>query len=69
MTEHDDFAKVLRPEDAVPWGAKNVYRQHYLDGSIVNRYLLCYEDRIVSITFDWEVTDTQKQIVGEKIGR
>ena len=69
LTEYDDFAKVLRPEDAAPWGAKNVYRQHYLDGSIVNRYLLCYEDRIVSITFDWEVTDAQKQIVGEKIGR
>ncbi len=68
LTEYVDFAKVLRPEDAAPWGAKEVYRQHYLDGSIVNRYLLCYEDRIVSITFDWEVTDAQKQVVGEKIG-
>lgn len=65
--EFDDFAKVLRPEDAALWDAKEVYRQHYLDGSIVNRYLLCYEDRIVNISFDWEVTDAQKQIVGEKL--
>lgn len=68
ILEMPEFAKVLRQEDASAWGAKEVYRQHYLDGSIVNRYLLCYEDYIVRITFDWEVSDSQKKIVGEKLG-
>ena len=68
ILEMPEFAKVLRQEDASAWGAKEVYRQHYLDGSIVNRYLLCYEDYIVRITFDWEVSNSQKKIVGEKLG-
>ena len=67
--EMPEFAKVLRQEDASIWGAKEVYRQWYLDGSIVNRYMLCYEDRIITITFDWEVSDAQKQIIGERLGQ
>ena len=69
VLELPEFAKVLRQEDASIWGAREVYRQCYLDGSIINRYLLCYENRIVTITFDWEVTDEQKVLVGERFGQ
>ena len=30
------------------------------------RYLVCYEDRIVEIDFDWDVTEEQIRIVAEK---
>ena len=40
----------------------------YLDGSYCNRFLLCYDDRIVVIDFDWSPTPEQMAIVGEKLG-
>lgn len=60
-----DWAKALLT-DAAPWGAKSVYRLA-LDTEIQNRYLLCYEDYIVEIDFDWVVTTEQMRIVTETI--
>ena len=65
----DDFRKVLRQENASLWGAKEAYRQYYNDGTARNQYLLCYENRLITITFSWEVTDNQKMIVGEKLAK
>lgn len=52
--------------DASHWGAREAY-QLKLGETLQERYLLCYEDRIVEIDFDWEVTPEQMQIVGEKL--
>lgn len=56
------------PVDAAPWGAKEAYRHLWGDG-YRNRYLLCYEDRIVEIRFGWEPTAAQMAVVGKKLGR
>ena len=52
--------------DAAPWLAEEAYQLHWSEG-ILNKYLLCYEDRIVEIDFDWEPTETQMRIVAEKL--
>lgn len=65
----EEFRKMLRKEDASVWGAKEAYRQYYSDGMARNQYLLCYENRLITITFSWEVTDAQKGIVGEKLAK
>ncbi len=54
-------------EDAEPWGANEVYRLHDPGYGARNNYLLCYDDVIVEIDFDWEPTEEQKAIVGEKL--
>ena len=58
------------PVDATEWGAKEAY-QLRVAGELRNRYLLCYERRIVEIDFDstWDVTPLQKSIVAEKLGK
>lgn len=52
--------------DAAPWKAKEAYQLHWSDG-ILDKYILCYENCIVKIDFDWEPTDNQKEIVAEKL--
>lgn len=61
------FADRYEIVDALPWGAAEAYRQFWDEGRR-NSYLLCYEGRIVEITFDWEPTPEQMAIVGEKLG-
>lgn len=56
-----------RPEDAVSWGAKEVYRLHDLEYGAENTYLLCYDQLLAEIRFDWEPTAEQMKIVGEKL--
>ena len=34
-----------------------------------NRYLLCYADRLVEISFDWAPTAEQMAQVGEALGQ
>lgn len=55
-------------QDVTPWGAKYVYRRH-VHGEPYNHYVLCYEDRIVIFQPDWELTEEQMAIVGEKLGK
>lgn len=53
--EHWDLYK---PVDSAPWGANEVY-QRYSGGEFYNQFLVCWNDRIVEIHFewDWEITD------------
>ena len=51
--------------DAAPWGANEVYRRYYRDGEPMDRYLLCFDDRIVDFQPDWEMTPEQMAIAGE----
>ena len=58
------------PVDAAPWGAKEAYQLCIL-GNMKERYLLCYDRRIVEIEFGnvWNLTNEQMRIVGEHFGK
>ena len=47
--------------------AREAYRLIGPDGSPYNRYLLCYDSRIIEIWFDWEPTPAQMAVTGEKL--
>ncbi len=54
--------------DASPWHAEEVYQRYWRDGYL-NKYLLCYANRFVEISFDWNPTAEQMEIVAEKLGK
>lgn len=55
--------------DPTPWGAKEAYQLYWSDGYFIDRYLLCYEDTFVEITFHWQLTEEEKGIVGQQFTR
>lgn len=59
---HDTF----EPMDAAPWGANAAYRLCSGD-HFMNVYLLCFDDRIIEIHPDWELTTEQMSIIGQKL--
>lgn len=52
--------------DATPFGANKAYRLSLGDES-QNRYLLCYDDAIVEIGFDWEASEESMRNAGEML--
>ena len=58
---------VLKEQDPSSWGANEVYRLYQEEGWYMNWYLLCYEDRIIDIRFDWEPTKDDMAIVNQKL--
>ena len=63
----DGLKAVYMPQDPAPWAAEEAYQLYQQEGWYLNWYLLCYEDRIVQIRFDWEPTPEQMAIVAEKL--
>ena len=51
------------PIDPTPWGAKEAYQEFWID-DFSSRYILCYEDKIVQLNPNWELTADQMAIVG-----
>jgi len=70
-TDHADIPAghrmVYVEQDPAPWGANEVYRIYQEEGWYMNWYLLCYDDRIVEIRFDWEPTADDMAIVNQKL--
>lgn len=64
----EGFKCVYLQEDPAPWGAVEVFRLVWQDTGPLNSYLLCYEDRFVEISFDWEPTLEHMATVGDKLG-
>ena len=62
-----DFYDHFEPVDPAPWNAKEAYRLYWSYGHFIDRYLLCYEKRIVEIMFYWEPTSEQMAIVADKL--
>lgn len=56
-----------KAENAAPWGANEAYRLYDPEYGARNDYLLCYDGLLVEIHFDWEPTEEQMAIVGEKL--
>ena len=55
--EHRDKLEAVDP---APWGAVEAYYVvNDFNSWESNRYYLCYEERLVDITFDWPVTESQ----------
>jgi len=52
--------------DAGIWKASEAYQLHWSD-SILDTYLVCWENRIVEIKFYWAPTPEQIEIVVEKL--
>jgi len=64
----EGYREQYRPIDPTPWGAVEAYQLTVEDTGPRNRYLLCYEERIVEIYFGWEVTAAERAAVAEKLG-
>ena len=62
-----DFYDHYEPVDPTPWKAKEAYRLYWSYGHFIDRYLLCYEKRIVEIMFYWEPTPEQMAITADKL--
>lgn len=58
---------VYKEADATTWGANEAYRLYQEEGWYMDWYLLCYEDKVIEIRFDWEPTEEQMAIVGQKL--
>lgn len=58
---------IYKAQDAAPWGADEVYRLYSEEGWWSHTYLLCCEDQIIEIRFDWEPTAEQIAIVRQKL--
>ena len=59
--------QIYRLQDPAPWGANEVYRLYHEEGWYQNWYLLCYDDKIMEIRFDWELTDADIAVVQQKM--
>jgi len=49
------------------FGAVAAYQITGGNGEQFDRYVLCYEDKLVDIAFNWQITASQMAIVGEKL--
>lgn len=65
---HDNvvFIDHFEPVDPAPWGAEEAYQLHWSD-SILNTYLVCWENRIVEIKFYWQPSQEQIQTAAEHL--
>lgn len=67
LEEYEKYPdREYRPEDPSPWGAQAAYRLWW-DGEADDRWLLCWEDKIVELNADWVLTDQQKEITAERL--
>lgn len=57
----------FRAVDPTPWGAEQVWQLR--DGEdMLQWYVVCFEDFLLEIVPDWEMTDDQKTQIGELLG-
>ena len=52
--------------DATAWGANKAWRL-FKDGMTENAFLVGYDDFVLEISVDWELTTEQKQHICEKV--
>jgi len=60
------FIDHYEPIDAGIWEASAAYQLHWSD-SILDTYLICWENRIVEIKFYWDPTPEQIELVVDKL--
>ncbi|MBP3700394.1 MAG: hypothetical protein J6I64_00750, partial [Lachnospiraceae bacterium] len=57
-----------RAVDAAPWNAQEAYRLHQGEYA-KDQYLLCYENHIIEIDVDWELTEEQMAMIGTALAK
>ena len=57
----------LAEVDSALFGADKAYRLAGADGEQFNRYILCYNNMLVDIEFNWPLTEEQMSIVGKQL--
>ena len=57
-----------RAVDAIPWGAEEAYRL-YSHVEPYNWYLLCFDDRLVTVQLTWEPDEAQMTKIGSTFGK
>lgn len=55
------------PADPAPWGAQEAYQLVNEDTGPWDRYVLCYEGRLVEIDFDWAPTPEQMAVAARRL--
>lgn len=60
------FVDHYEPIDPAPWKAKEAYQCHF-SSSVLDTYLLCYEDRIVELSLHFTPDERQMAVVAEKL--
>lgn len=65
---HGDYLFInhYEPVDTVTWNATEAYQLHW-SGSILNTYLVCWDNLIVEIRFYWQPTPEQIAVVVDKL--
>jgi len=61
-----DSTYEYKETDATSWGANKAW-ELYRNGESDNAFLVCYDKYILEISVDWELTDEQMQLIGNKI--
>ena len=61
------YRNLYKHIDSGPWGAKDAYRLYCEEGWWHNTYLICYEDKILEITFDWEPSADDMATINQKM--
>jgi len=64
----EEYRDYYAATDSAPWGAEEAYRYFSHDGSPYNRFLLCYEERIITVRPSWDMDETQMALVGKTLG-
>lgn len=60
------FTDHYEPIDPAPWQAQEAYQVHFSD-SVLDTYLLCYEDRMVELSLDFTPDRRQMSLAAEKL--
>ncbi len=66
VDEGDAPYYVYHQTDPAPWGAREAY-QLWSYGQPRDRYLLCWDERLVKLDLDWAPTAEQQRIAGEAL--
>lgn len=66
IQDDDVFVNHYEPAETVLWNADEVYQLHWSD-NVLNTYLVCWDNRIVKITFYWQPTLDQIQKAAESL--
>ena len=63
----DVFIDHYEPVNASVWHAGEAYQLHWSD-SVLDTYLVCWQNRIVEVKFYWEPTPEQIEFTAERLG-
>jgi len=64
----EPYYDVYVRQESEPWGANEVWRR-FAGGEHYDNWILCYKNKVVYFTPDWELTPEQMAVGGETLGK